>query len=137
MDKLIDFTGKVLERVELGNTHDEVHPAWKDDTNEGLLICYELLLSFQGNSFFTVKPCEIDLPERYPGLGLSITESKSTKMVSALEELNLPSKVVHIEQSDFLGEDAINQYQLTLQNNKSIIIRHVFPPMSMGVKVEL
>lgn len=136
MDKLIDFTGKVLESVEIGRTHDEVHPAWKDDTNVGFLICYELLLTFHDNTFFTIKPCEVDMPGRYPSLGLSIAESKSINMVSVLDELNLPSKVIHIEQADFLGEDVINQYQLTLQNNQSIIIRHVFPPMSMGIKIE-
>lgn len=136
MNKLIDFTDKVIEGVKLGRTHDEVHPAWKDDTNKDFLICYELFLSFQGNSFFIVKPCEVNLPERYPSLGLSITESEPTKMESTLSGLNLPSKVVHIEQTDFLGEDVINQYKLTLQNNQSITIRHVFPPMSMGVKVE-
>ncbi len=136
MDKLIEFTGKILERVELGRAHNDVHPAWRDDTNEGFLVCYELLLLFQDKSSFIIKPIEVDLPERYPSLGLSISDAKATNMELSLNDLNLPSKVVNVEQSDFLGENVINQYKLMLHNNQTLIVRHVFPPMSMGVKVE-
>ena len=48
----------------------------------------------------------------------------------------LPIRVCNIVQSDHLGEDVINQYALVLENGKNVVIRHVYPPMSMGIRIE-
>ncbi len=136
MERLIDLSGKNLSFISLGHSHSKVHPAWKDDTNDSFLICYELILSFEDDSHYLIQPCEVDLPDRFPALGLSIEQVKSSgpkSVFTAFEQLN---RVVDIEQSDFLGEDTINQYSLTLDNQKKVIIRHVLPPMSMGIRID-
>ncbi|CAM3662905.1 MULTISPECIES: hypothetical protein [Pseudoalteromonas] len=136
MKRLTDLSGKNLSVISLGHSQRKVHPAWKDDTNDCFLICYELIFSFEDGSHYLVKPCELDLPDRFPALGLSIDQVNSSRPKSVFTAFEQPNRVVGIEQSDFLGEDTINQYSLILDNQQRIIIRHVFPPMSMGIKIE-
>ena len=136
MEKLIDFTKKELNSIEIGMSHTEVHSAWKDETNDGFLICYELMLSLSGGKHYIVKPCEINLPNRYPALGLSISPSQYIKLETVLTGIDLPSMINGVNQTDFLGEDVINQYLMILENKLTIKIRHVYPPMTMGVKIE-
>jgi len=136
MERLIDLSGKYLKVISLGHSHSKVHPAWKDDTNDGFLICYELMLSFEDGSHYLVKPCEVDLPDRFPSLGLSIEQVNSSEPKSVFTDFEQPNRVVAIEQSDFLGEDTINQYSLALDNHQKVIIRHVLPPMSMGIRID-
>lgn len=136
MSKNEVFDNKILIEIRTGRSHDEVHPAWKDDTNTGFLICYSIELVFDDESTFTIQPCEVELPDRYPALGLELNEGKFQRPSSALKMVDLPSKILEMEQIDHLGEGVENQMVFTLKNGKTIVIRHVFPPMTLGIKIE-
>ena len=130
------FENKNLVEIRTGRNHDEVHSAWKDDTNEGFLICYSIELVFDDQSTFTIQPCEVELPGRFPALGLKVSEGKFQEQSFLLEMEGLPSKILEIKQDDYLGEGVENQTKFTLKNDKKVVIRHVFPPMTLGIKIE-
>ena len=130
------FDNKNLIEIRTGRSHDEVHPAWKDDTNEGFFICYSIELVFDDESTFTIQPCEVELQDRFPALGLEVSEEKSQEQSYLLKMVGLPSKILEIKQADYLGEGVENQVELILNNDKKVVIRHVFPPMTLGIKIE-
>lgn len=127
---------KCLVEIRVGKSHDKVHPAWQDDTNEGFLICYDVNLVFDDQSIFLVQPREVEITGRYPGLGLSLEEIEAVNLPSLFKISCLPMRVEEVLQTDCLGEDVINQYIIALENGSKIVIRHVFPPMTMGIRFE-
>ncbi|RUO38638.1 hypothetical protein CWE13_03050 [Aliidiomarina shirensis] len=136
MNKKISLDSKYLVEIRLGENHEKVHAAWQDDTNEGFLICYDINLVFDDQTIFQVKPCEVEIIGRYPGMALSLEKIESVNCQSSFNTLRLPMKVEEVIQNDYLGEGAVNEITLGLVNKSRIIIRHVFPPMTMGVKLE-
>jgi hypothetical protein len=136
MSENIILESKTLIEVRTGKNHDEVHQAWKDDTNDGFLICYEIELVFDDESTYSLCPSEIELEGRYPALGLELKEGKVQVASFQLKTVALPSKLTKIENADHLGEGVTNQIVFTLDNGKKVIVRHVFPPMTLGIKVE-
>ena len=136
MFDLNSLIGKCLVAVQIGHNHEKVHHAWRDESNEGFLICYDINLEFENNKIYSVKPCEVDIIDRYPGLGLCLEEIEKIELLMPLNIIDLPMRVCNIIQSDHLGEDVINQFVLVLENGKKLAIRHVFPPMTMGIKIE-
>lgn len=136
MTESFGFNRKCLVEIRVGKNHDKVHPAWQDDTNEGFLICYDFNLVFDDQSIFLVQPCEVEIMGRYPGLGLSLKEIEAADLPEIFEVSYLPMRVEEVVQTDYLGEGAKNQVELVLVNGSKIIIRHVFPPMTMGIKLE-
>lgn len=130
------FENKNLIEIRTGRSHDEVHSAWKDDTNEGFLICYSISLVFDDQYTFTIQPCEVELADRFPALGLEVSEGGFQEQYFLLEMDSLPSRILGIKQNDYLGEGVENQMEFTLKNHKKILIRHVFPPMTLGIKIE-
>jgi len=136
MTESFAFNRKCLVEIRVGKNHDKVHPAWQDDTNEGFLICYDVNLVFDDQSIFLVQPCEIEIKGRYPGLGLSLKEIEAVNLPSLFKISCLPMRVEEMLQTDCLGEDVINQYIVALENGSKIVIRHVFPPMTIGIRFE-
>ncbi len=136
MNEKISLDSKYLVEIRLGENHEKVHAAWQDDTNEGFLICYDINLLFDDQTIFLVKPCEIGIAGRYPGMALSLEKIESVNCQSPFNASCLPMKVDEVIQTDYLGEGAVNEIILVLVNKCRIIIRHVFPPMTMGVKLE-
>lgn len=128
--------GKVLSAVRIGRNHQKVHPAWQDDTNEGFLICYDLNLEFEDKTVLSVQPCEVEISGRYPSLGLVLEDVEAASFPERFEVSCLPMRVEKVIQTDYLGEDANNQFDLVLEDGSKIVIRHVFPPMTMGIKLE-
>ena len=135
MIDLRSLSGKYLVAVRIGHNHEKVHPAWQDETNEGFLICYDINLVFADQEFYSVKPCEVDIIDRYPGLGLMLEEVDNLESSIPSVVSGLPLRISEIIQSDHLGEDVINQYVFVLENGTNLVIRHVFPPMSLGINV--
>jgi len=131
------LSGKLLVAVKIGHNHEKVYPAWQDEINEGFLICYDINLLFQGQESYSVKPCEVDIIDRYPGLGLMLEDVDKLESSIPFNITGLPLRVSEIVQSDHLGEDVINQYVFVLENGANLVIRHVFPPMTLGINVEL
>jgi hypothetical protein len=122
--------------VQIGHNHEKVHHAWQDESNEDFLICYDINLEFEDNNIYSVKPCEVDIIDRYPALGLSLEEIEKVELLTPFNITDLPMRVSNIIQSDHLGEDVINQYTLVFESGCRVVIRHVYPPMSMGIRIE-
>ncbi len=136
MTESMSFDQKCLVEIRVGKSHDKVHPAWQDDTNEGFLICYDVNLIFDDQSIFLVRPCEVEAKDRYPALGLSLREIEAVNLPVLFKVPCLPMRVEEVVQTDCLGEDVINQYVIAMENGSKIVIRHVFPPMTMGIRFE-
>ena len=136
MNLLYDLSNKTLVDIKIGPNHDQVDPAWQDETNEGFLICYEIELVFSNEQTYLVEPCEVSLPERYPSLGLSLKEINKTHLSESIIIDGLPMVVSKIKQNDYMLEDVINEYILILSDKTKMTIRHVYPPMTMGIKLE-
>jgi hypothetical protein len=135
MIDLRSLIGKCLVAVQVGHNHDKVHPAWRDETNKGFLICYDINLVFQGQESYSIKPCEVDVADHFSGLGLMVEKVDTLESSIPFNITNLPLRINEIVQSDHLGEDVINQYVFLLENGSSLEIRHVFPPMTLGINV--
>jgi hypothetical protein len=135
MIDLRSLIGKCLVAVQIGHNHDKVHPAWRDETNKGFLICYDINLVFQGQESYSIKPCEVDITDRFPGLGLLLEKVDTLESSIPFNITDLPLRISEIAQSDHLSEDVINQYVFVLENGSSLVIRHVFPPMTLGINV--
>ena len=127
-----------------------VHPAWVDDLTLPI-VGFDAFLEFADGDLIQISPCEVDLgPDRYPGLGLALQPctSKALQFISpgghTVEAVPLveavpftPFSIVGIEESDPLGEDTVNQYSLATNNGRRVIFRHMFPPMTLGMHVEV
>ena len=136
MHKLRDLKQKKLVALLIGDNHETVHKDWQDDTNEGFLLCYKIKLIFDDQTNYVIKPCEVNIEGSYPSLGLNLESEVTEGLMSTINIKNLPQRIKHTIQDDYLGEDVINQYILVLDSGNKIIIRHVFPPMTMGIRVE-
>jgi hypothetical protein len=141
--------GKVVRTIWLFRS-EGVHPAWVD--NLTLPIAgFDALLEFADDSFVKISPCEVDLgPDRYPGLGLALQHctSEALRFIShsghTVEAVPLveaaalvPFSIAGIEESDPIGEDTVSQYLLTTNNGRVVTFRHMFPPMTLGIDVEI
>jgi hypothetical protein len=127
-----------------------VHPAWVDDFTLPI-VGFDAFLEFVDGDLVQISPCEVDLgPDKYPGLGLALQPctSEALHFISSgghivqavpLAEASpfLPFSIVRIEQSDPLGEDTVSQYSLVTHNGWLVTFRHMFPPMTLGMQVEV
>ncbi len=137
MSDIIALENKRLIGIRTGRTHDAVHPAWKDKTNDEFLICFAVELVFDDEPTLTILPCEVEISGRYPGLGLEVSEGKIQEHSFPYETDDLHSKILNIRQADYLGEGVENQMEFTFENGNVLVIRHVFPPMTLGIKIEI
>jgi hypothetical protein len=135
MESIDSLNLKRLKTVLLGDNHPKVHPAWVDESNEGFLICYEIQLVFDDGTIYLIRPCEKNLEGRYPALGLCVEQVDSTTLDNVFSVAERPVIVTEVLSTDHLGEEVINQWLFILENNMHLIIRHVYPPMSLGIKV--
>lgn len=136
MSDEISLDRKYLVGIRVGTCYEKVHAAWQDDTNEGFLICYEINLVFDDQSIFSIQPCEMDISDRYSELGLSLKKIETVNCQSLFNISYLPMQVGKVVRTDYLGEGSVNEIILILANKNRIIIRHVFPPMTIGIKLE-
>jgi hypothetical protein len=140
------LVGETIQSVRIFRR--EVHPAWIDRDTLPIaagaafidVLCIGLL---------KITACEVDAgPERYPALGLELQlcshmdlgfhsadgqtiEAEFLTEISAL----LPFVIRSIEQSDPLGEDAVNEYALVGSDGQRLIFRHMMPPTTLGIAV--
>jgi hypothetical protein len=141
--------GKVIRNIWIFRS-EGVHPAWVDNLTLPI-VGFDALLEFADESFIKISPCEVDLgPDRYPGLGLALQHctsealsfiSHSGHIVDAVllaeAAALVPFSIARIEESDPLGEDTASQYSLTTNNGHLVTFRHMFPPMTLGMDVEI
>jgi len=135
MEIVDSLKSKHLKTVLTGNNHAKVHPAWVDETNDGFLICYEIQLVFDDGTIYFVQPSEQNIEGRYPALGLKLSLVDSITLENVFPIATTPAIVTSVTSTDNLGEDVVNQWVFNFGNSMHLMIRHVYPPMSLGIKV--
>lgn len=137
--------GRTLDAVWVLRT--PVHPAWVDATTPE--ICSGFVnLAISDSSAVQVLPCEVDVPDQYPSLGIELLdidyppnfqrwESGDVSNAECLVEMSsfLPAKIIRIRAWDSMGEGAISAVDLVLSTGVTMTIRHIFPPMTVGIDV--
>ena len=141
--------GKAVRNIWIFRS-DGVHPAWVGELTLPI-VGFDAFLELADGDLIQISPCEVDLgPDRYPGLGLALQSCASealhfvapsghTVEAVPLAEATpfLPFSIVEIEESDPLGEDTVSQYSLATDNGWKVTFRHMFPPMTLGMHVEI
>jgi hypothetical protein len=140
------LVGKTLRAVRVFRS-DGVHPAWVD-ANTLPIVASDAFLEFADGELVRISPCEVDLPDRYPALGLELQccGCESMRIVAAggdtfeaipLEEAIglMPFFVAGIETSNPLGDEVVSQVALA-DGNRRLVFRHIMPPMSLGIRVD-
>ena len=142
------LVGKTIKAV-LTYPLQEVHPAWKNELTPAICT-YMAFFELADGEFVCIEPCEVNLEgERYPILGLLLERCESSSMalrqrsgqvvdVVALPEaeLVLPFKVCRVVESDPLGEGAASQFRIEGEASRAIVLRHIMPPITLGIVVE-
>jgi len=127
-----------------------VHPAWVDDLTLPI-VGFDAFLEFVDGTFIQISPCEVTLgPDKYPSLGLSLQictsaalrfTSNGGHLVEAVPLIEaapfLPFSIVRIDECDPIGDGAVSQYSLVTNNGRCITFRHIFPPMTLGMSVDV
>jgi len=138
------LVGCELKRV-LYYRNTEIHPAWKEDSTPNISTQY-VYLDLSCGTLYQVSPCEISLsPNSYPSLSLSVCKLErencyltfaNGKKTQPVELLGLTSNelISRVSISDPMGEGCATEYCLDLESSKSIIIRHIMPPMMLGLE---
>ena len=123
-----------------------VHPAWVDEHTTAIATSMAVLRSANGE-LFLVAPCEVEQPDAYPSLGLSLEscdsdvlqwvrdgQAYSMRPLPDATEL-LPFLVTHTEESDALGEGPVSEVVLVGPDGSRLLFRHIMPPMTLGIEV--
>jgi hypothetical protein len=136
------MVGRILDAVWM-SPRVQVHPAWVDETTAA--ICTHVVsFSFSGASSVQVVPCEVPIHNAYPALGIDVQELPPPSVVpeglQALERLDeiqdcLPASVAGVRVWDALGEGPDSAIEVALETGVTLIVRHMYPPMSLGVDV--
>ena len=125
-----------------------VHPAWID-ANTFPIAAGDAVIEFSDGEFIKISTCEVDLgPDRYPALGLEAQpcsesdlriHNSNGQIVEArkLEESIslMPFHIARIDALDPMGEDTTTQYSLHAADGGLVEIRHMMPPMTLGIRV--
>ena len=143
------LTGKTLKAVWLFPS-GPVHPAWINELTTPI-VAYDAFLELADDVLLQIDACEVVLDEeKYPSLGLELRESSPAALrvlqpdghvteAQHLQEASalVPALITSVEQSDPLEEGAISQYVIVLGQAGRIIFRHIMPPTTLGIDVQL
>jgi hypothetical protein len=136
------MVGRILDTVWM-SPRAQVHPAWVDETTAAIcthVVCF----SFSAASSVQVVPCEVPIHNAYPALGIDVQElpprSVLPEVLQTLERLTeiqkcLPAMVAGVRVWDALGEGPDSAIEIALETGETLIVRHMYPPMSLGVEV--
>ena len=125
---------------------EAVHPAWVDELTTPIATSMAVLQLADGR-YLLVAPCEVEVdPGKYPSLGLELSEctegalrwrGRDGKDYSmgplATASETLPFTVSAAVESDPLGEGAVSEVVLSTANGHTVLFRHIFPPMTLGL----
>jgi hypothetical protein len=136
------MVGRILDAVWM-SPRVQVHPAWVDETTAA--ICTNVVsFSFSGAPSVQVVPCEVPIHNAYLALGIDVQELPPPSVVQegmrALERLDefrecLPARVAGVRVWDALGEGPDSAIKVALDTGVTLIVRHMYPPMSLGAEV--
>jgi hypothetical protein len=123
----------------------EVHPAWREQTTPALASGFANL-DLAEMQTVKVQPCEVEQDQgKYPSLGIELQIVSDPPMIhrwseggevgaSRCGESFLPSRVAAVRIWDALGEGPNSALALTLENGRMVVIRHIYPPMTLGIE---
>jgi hypothetical protein len=96
----------------------------------------------------SVMPCEVEDPGHYPALGIELREvadppnqgqwyEGTPTPAEVLVELapHLPAVIAEARLWDALGEGPDSALDIVLDNGVKLTVRHIMPPMILGVEV--
>jgi hypothetical protein len=146
--RLMEFsslTGKRLLSVQMMSVG--THPAWVDESSPQIAT-YAATLELAGSSCVQVHPCEVPIANAYPALGIELREwlgpagiqrweNGDEYAVTAPEDVQqlLPATIEKVRPWDSMGEGRISALDIVLSTGATLTLRHVFPPMMLGVDI--
>lgn len=122
-------------------------PAWAaPDTPE--IQVYFVDLEFADDFVIHIVADEVEVPGCYPSLGIQVRKvldpsekgrwyEGTALRATYLEQLVpfLPAEVVETRLWDSMGEGPDSAFDLVLSNGTVLRVRHIFPPMILGVEI--
>ena len=123
------------------------HPAWVDASAPAISTYAANLELAEPARCMQVRPCEVPIPDKYPALGIELCcwpgepgvqrWNDEEWAVFAPEQLAqlLPAEIEDVRLWDSMGEGVISALDLVLSTGATLTLRHVFPPMMLGVDV--
>jgi hypothetical protein len=95
-----------------------------------------------------VRPCEVPIPSEYPALGIELCDWPEPAeiqrwggeyTVATPKEIQqlLPATIQDVLLWDSMGEGPVSALDLVLSIGATLTLRHVFPPMMLGVDVHI
>ena len=147
--ELASLVGKTVQEVR-AFPGALAHPAWKDELTTPI-VTSAAFIQFNDGLLVRVEPCEVESRTGgYPDLGLSIASVKADAFrldlgnkkslfahpVEAVAPL-LPFRILSAEESDPMVDRGAVEFRLGGGNNDLLIIRHIMPPMTLGIEVRL
>jgi hypothetical protein len=140
-----DLVGRELISVRLCRT--EIHKAWIDARSPSIATYY-VNLELASSPSAQVQPCEVQVPNSYPSLGIELREWSDSPAIQrapdgaefAVERLAeatrfLPAFLTDVRLWDSLGEGPVSAVDLVLSTGLTLTVRHVYPPMMLGIDV--
>lgn len=140
-----DLVGRELLSLNLLNTG--THPTWVDSSTPQIAT-YAANLELAQSVSVQVRPCEVPIPNRYPALGIEMTDwyeppgiqrwpGSPEFAVSTPAEVapSLPATILDIRLWDSMGEGPVSALDLLLSTGPTVTLRHVFPPMMLGLDI--
>jgi hypothetical protein len=125
---------------------EPVHSAWADEHTTAIATSMAVL-RLENGELVLIGPCEVEQPEAYPLLGLSlercdtqalhwVRNGRSFSMSPLADAAKLlPFLVVTTEESDPLGEGAVSEIVLVGSDGSRLLFRHIMPPMTLGIEL--
>jgi hypothetical protein len=125
---------------------EPVHPAWISALTTPIATSTAVLQLTDGR-YLRIAPCEVELdPGKYPSLGLEISPCDESALrwrgaggqIYSMSPLGaastvLPLIVASCTPSDPLGEGTTSEVVLSGTRGNSLMFRHIFPPMTLGL----
>jgi len=140
------LTGKRLLSLRLMSVG--THQAWVDSSTPQIAT-YAANLELAESRCVQLRPCEVPMPEKYPALGIEMDDwpdapgiqrwGKEEIIVETPKEIQqfLPAIIQSVKPWDSMGEGPISALDVILSTGVTLTLRHVFPPMMLGVDVHI
>lgn len=137
------LVGHVIDEIWTGR-REQVSTAWGEG-NTAAIHTSIVVISRVGLSNIEVFPCEVPVDNLHPALGITLQESTPRTSVAenfcTLERLDeiqehLPAQITEVLVWDALGEGPDSAIRISLHTGVDLVIRHVMPPLSLGLHIK-
>lgn len=145
--KFESLTGKKLLSIRLLSVG--THPAWVDSSSPQIAT-YAANLELADSTCVQVCPCEVPIAGKYPALGIELRdwsgspgvqrwgegEEYSVAMPKELDRF-FPAMINDLRLWDSMGDGTLSALDLVLSTGPTLTLRHVFPPMMLGLDIRV